>query len=370
MDPCLFLITRFYEGEKQWGLMLVHVDDCDIAGTTQELVDDIKSVCKSIWTCTDVDPEFMLGVRRRIKRDSVTQVVESIELDMIPFVEGMYKSFKDRMPSKVPELPVEAKFTCSTIDKTPPEESEAVLEAGYQCAMGMLLWAARRVYTGCRIGVSVLCRVMAKPSWRAFYQAMQMIAWIYANRTLGIKFTQGVNTRPIGMVDASNKPDPVDGKCQFGYLIMWMGAAVMDFSKKLRHVGLSSEHNEYMAMHFAHQGLVWFRQLLEELGLDELIDRPTVMFADNRPANILSQEDIVTMGNQYMYLPYHYNKEVQEEGFSKVMWVHSPDNISDLLTKCGGSKEFSTLLKSMTGYDTRLIKRLAVKAYEGGDDEL
>jgi hypothetical protein len=24
MDPCLFLITRFYDGEKQWGLMLVH----------------------------------------------------------------------------------------------------------------------------------------------------------------------------------------------------------------------------------------------------------------------------------------------------------------------------------------------------------
>ena len=78
----------------------------------------------------------------------------------------------------------------------------------------------------------------------------------------------------------------------------------MDVSKKLRHIGLSSEHNEYMAMHFAHQGLIWVRQLFEELGLTDLIKAPTVMLADNKPANILSQEDIVTTGNQYMYLPY------------------------------------------------------------------
>jgi hypothetical protein len=364
MDPCLFLIVRMYDGVQQWALVLVHVDDCDIAATTQEMLDDVKAVCKSIWTCTDVDPEYMLGVRRRLTRDPVTSVVESIELDMIPFVEGMYTSFKDKMPIKVPDFPVEPKFTCSTLDVTPPEESAAVLEAGYQCAMGMLLWAVRRVYTSCRVGVSILCRVMAKPSWKAFYQAMQMIAWIYANRTSGMKFSRGVNTRPVGLVDASNKPDPVDGKCQFGYVIMWMGAPVMDVSKKLRHIGLSSEHNEYMAMHFAHQGLVWFRQLLGELGLDDLLDRPTVMFADNKPANTLSQEDIVSMGNQYMYLPYHYNKEVQEEGFSKVCWVASPDNISDLMTKCGGSKEFSTLLKPLMGQDTRLIAKLAAQAYD------
>lgn len=123
----------------------------------------------------------------------------------------------------------------------------------------------------------------------------------------------------LGMVDASNKPDPADGKCQFGFVFMWMGAAVLDHSKKLRHIGLSSEHNEYMAMHFAHQALVWFRQLMSELELTALLEVPTIMLADNKPANILSQEDIVSMGNQYIYLPYHYNKEVQEEGFSEIL---------------------------------------------------
>ena len=363
MDPCLWLIKREYENKMQWALLLIHVDDCDIAGTTQLIVTDVIDVCKTIWKIKEVDPEYMLGVRRRVKRDPVTDKVLSMELDMIPFVEGMYNTFKDRMPAVAPDMPIEAKFTCSTNDQTPAEESAAVLEAGYQCAMGMLLWAARRVYSGCRVGVSLLCRVMSKPSWRAFYAAMQMIAWIHANRTQGLLFTAGINTRLLGMVDASNKPDPADGKCQFGFVFMWMGAAVLDHSKKLRHIGLSSEHNEYMAMHFAHQALVWFRQLMSELELTALLEVPTIMLADNKPANILSQEDIVSMGNQYIYLPYHYNKEVQEEGFSEVRWVHSPNNISDLMTKCGGSKEYSTLMMPLMGYDTRLICKLAKDAY-------
>ena len=87
------------------------------------------------------------------------------------------------------------------------------------------------------------------------------------------------------------------------------------------------------------------------------------MLGDNRPANILSQEDLVTQGNQYMYLPYHFNKEVQEEGFSEVQYVKSVDNIADLLTKCCEPKEFNLLLGPLTGFDTRLVERLAKEAY-------
>jgi hypothetical protein len=106
---------------------------------------------------------------------------------------------------------------------------------------------------------------------------------------------------------------------------------------------------------------------VHELELHDLLTKPTVMLADNKPANILSTEDIVSMGNQYIYLPYHYNKEVQQEGFSEVRWVSSPDNIADLMTKCGGLKEHKTLLKALMGYDTRLIIKLSEDAYHSNN---
>ena len=131
----------------------------------------------------------------------------------------------------------------------------------------------------------------------------------------------------------------------------------MEISKKLKHIGLSSEHNEYMAMAFVNQSFVWMRQLFAEMGLQRFIPGPTLLLADNRAANILSREDILTNGNQYMYLPYHFNKEVQEEGFSQVEWVITTDNISDLMTKAVDAKTIALLTPALTGYNTHLLQK-------------
>ena len=90
----------------------------------------------------------------------------------------------------------------------------------------------------------------------------------------------------------------------------------------------------------------------------------TVLFADNIPANTLAKEDIVTSGNQYIFLPYHYNKEVQEEGHSLVAYIVSGDNLSDLLTKAVGTKEINTLYEALTGHNLELILKYAAKAAE------
>ena len=89
-----------------------------------------------------------------------------------------------------------------------------------------------------------------------------------------------------------------------------------------------------------------------------------MMLADNIPANTLSMEDIVTTGNQYIYLPYHYNKEVQEDGFVKVKYVKSVMNISDLTTKVVDRQTMKRLEPSATGYDLRLLNELMKLAYD------
>ena len=88
------------------------------------------------------------------------------------------------------------------------------------------------------------------------------------------------------------------------------------------------------------------------------------MFGDNKPANILATEDVyvVTSGNQYVYVPYHYNKEVQELGLSIVQYARTQDNISDLMTKAVKVAEFKTLVDALTGHDVSLINRLIVDA--------
>ena len=101
---------------------------------------------------------------------------------------------------------------------------------------------------------------------------------------------------------------------------------ISNISKKLTHISLATQAAECMVMAFAHQAMVWMRQLFHEMDLIHLIEHSTLMFGDNKPANILATEDVVASGNQYVYLPYHYNKEVQELGLSIVHYVRTKDN--------------------------------------------
>ena len=71
-----------------------------------------------------------------------------------------------------------------------------------------------------------------------------------------------------------------------------------------------------------------------------------------------------------MYLPYHYNKEVQELGLSIVHYVRTKDNISDLMTKAVKVAEFKILVNALTGHDVTLINKLIAEAWEQIQDSM
>ena len=154
----MFVIQR--DGKRAW--MLAHVDDCDIAGEGQAFCNSVKAVCATIWKITDVNPEYMLGIRRRLSHDSEGKVTEC-NMDMIAYVEGMAEAFKEHLPNGTTREPVPKGMFISKIDIVTDQEAQAVLDAGYQVAVGMLMWAVRQCYPGGKVAVSMLCRVMVRP---------------------------------------------------------------------------------------------------------------------------------------------------------------------------------------------------------------
>lgn len=151
-------------------------------------------------------------------------------------------------------------------------------------------------------------------------------------------------------MDASNKADPADSKCQYGYAHLWQGGAIIACSKKLAHVGLSAAHNEYMAAHWANRHTAWLRDLLGEMGLSEVVVAPTITYGDNRAANLLCEEDIITCGNQFMQVPYHYNKEAVQAGIVEMKYISTADNIADLFTKSVSRQVLEHLLPVLLGH--------------------
>ena len=153
------------------------------------------------------------------------------------------------------------------------EEADLYLGKGYQRVCGCLLWAARNVFPECQVGCSFLCRLMSHPSKQAWDAAIHMLTWLKEQRERGIKFSSGLNDVPIGFSDASNQSDPHDGLCQAGFCIMFKGGPIVYQSKKLKHCSPSgaASHVEYMALGDCGKAVIWMRQLLAEVHMDDLI---------------------------------------------------------------------------------------------------
>ena len=100
-------------------------------------------------------------------------------------------------------------------------------------------------------------------------------------------------------------------------------------SAQLLHVGMNSSYNEYMQIMMCAKHVVWLRQLLAEIGLEFIVDKPTVIYGDNNQANNLCTDNMVTSGNMYYRTCYHYNKELKRDGIIDIQYIKSADNPAD-----------------------------------------
>ena len=235
------------------------------------------------------------------------------------------------------------------------EEARIVHDRGYRRIVGMLLWATRGVYPECQQGCSQLGHVLSNPSEHAWNSALHMLKWIHDHRSHGIQFSSAGNPMPIIFSDASNKPDPDDGFSRYGFAAMMAGGPIATTSKKLSHVGLSAFHNEYMALRHAAGQAMWIRNLARESGLSYMTREPTVIYGDNQAANKLTKEDFISSGNQYIYLPYHWVKELTRASEIVVRYVPTKANLSDIFTKSVGPDVIRNLYEKITGYDKSWI---------------
>ena len=59
-----------------------------------------------------------------------------------------------------------------------------------------------------------------------------------------------------------------------------------------------------MALSHCYRSVVNLRQLLQELQIEGVNDSPTIIFGDNKAANILTEEHFVSSGNQCILMSF------------------------------------------------------------------
>ena len=156
--------------------------------------------------------------------------------------------------------------------------------------------------------------------------------------------------------DASDE-DRVDSRDTYGFVIFLADGPIMWVSKKQSHVCVSMSHVEYMAMNHATREVVWLRDLITKMGFESMITKPTPLIGDNRAADILSREDMVTPGNRFYIKMFNFVKEIIGMGQVMTELIGTKKNVSDLLTKACNEVTNKVLRPWLCGYSDEPLPR-------------
>ena len=164
-------------------------------------------------------------------------------LTMGEFIDGVVAAYKEELAAAgwakaSPETPVPKGEWLSAHDEVSEEEVKAVLDKGYKAVWGSLIWPSRFAHKEISAGISVACRVMSKPSKKAWGHCMQMVAWQRDHKDRGMRFRSDADHHGlVASCDAANKTDPKDSKCQ--HVVQFKGGTISMLSSKLTHCGLA-----------------------------------------------------------------------------------------------------------------------------------
>ena len=186
-----------------------------------------------------------------------------------------------------------------------------------------------------------------------FKALLRIVAYLKGTKTLGIRFARDTGGAEVirlsCWVDAAYATHG-DSKSHSGYCFSLGNGGGMFFSRTVKqtNITLSSTESENSAAVEATKEIVWFRQLLEELGFPQL--DPTVVYADNASMITLAE---AYSGNHKRVKHYlvriNYMIEQVKGLVIRLQHVPSEDNIADILTKPLGPVEFLRLRPALLG---------------------
>ena len=137
----------------------------------------------------------------------------------------------------------------------------------------------------------------------------------------------------FGMCDADLGGCPQSKRSRAGYCFFLFGNLVGFSSKLQAHVSLSTAESEYSALSSACQFAVWYKRLIEDLGVLIDLDDPIKILCDNKSALHIAHSPVQHKYSRHIQLRLHWIKSVVRNKELAVLFTPTKDNISDIFTK-------------------------------------
>ena len=120
-----------------------------------------------------------------------------------------------------------------------------------------------------------------------------------------------------------------------------MGVLLTWRSKSQRSVMLSSSEAEYMELSEAAEEIKFIYQLLQSIGIE--IELPIRVRVDNIGAIFMSKNTSTSGCTKHVNVRYRYINEMVLDGFLKIQFVKTKENVADIFTKNVSSETYKKL---------------------------
>ena len=133
-----------------------------------------------------------------------------------------------------------------------------------------------------------------------------------------------------------------------------MGVPLTWKSKSQKSVTLSSSEAEYVALSEAAKEIKFVYQLLQSIGIE--IELPITVKVDNVGAIFMSENTSMSGRTKHVDVRYRYVNEMVMDGFLKIKFVKTEENVADIFTKNVSSEIYRKLTPAFLVKNDHLTK--------------
>ena len=208
----------------------------------------------------------------------------------------------------------------------------------YMELVGAYLWLANVTRSDLAYIASQLARFVSNPAALHYRAALRVLLYLRTSAS-NVFIIRPTPAAPLyAYVDA-------DWATKFsvsGGLIAFMSVSIHWYSRTQRSVSMSSTEAEFFAMCAAVKEILFFRDLLVDLGFE--LTGPTRMATDNKSVVDLALDAIAFKKTKHILRAAEFVRDLAHRRVVQVLWIAGHNNPADVLTKPVALVTFRKLL--------------------------